>query len=368
MADYMPQPRPVAPGAVFRQAKPQSMRFVTSYSLKDGWRGRPQIAVLQVIPGDVVAGDTRRGVRLIVNEIPYTGPAQAGQSIAGIERIPLPDSRLSQFAPVLPGPQSFVLADRLAFCRFLYLQPLPRGAISDLAARLGARRSSFRWASGSRWRRSIPGRPSLHVTTVTVPLHVTRTPGTIYADRSVSKTARDQSGSALLMVLWLTAALAAIGLAVASNVRGETERTQTSVDDARSYFEARGGIERAALHILWGRNYRDRTAADLLRSGHAIDGSRVPRRRRACRHHPGNLEAEPERIAARGTAATCFWLWELAEDRATDNRRGHRRLAHAGESAAAEPLRRLLFGPVSVFSAAARVFSWRTRNCCWSKE
>jgi general secretion pathway protein K len=57
------------------------------------------------------------------------------------------------------------------------------------------------------------------------------------------------------MVLWLTAALAAIGLTVASTVRGETERTQTAVDDARSWFEARGGIERAALHILWGRNY-----------------------------------------------------------------------------------------------------------------
>jgi general secretion pathway protein K len=57
------------------------------------------------------------------------------------------------------------------------------------------------------------------------------------------------------MVLWLTAALAAIGLTVANSVRGETERTQTSVDDAKSYFEARGAIERAALHLLWGRNY-----------------------------------------------------------------------------------------------------------------
>lgn len=65
----------------------------------------------------------------------------------------------------------------------------------------------------------------------------------------------DQRGSALLMVLWLTAALAAIGVTVASSVRGETERTQTAVDDARSWFEARGAIERAALHILWGQNY-----------------------------------------------------------------------------------------------------------------
>jgi len=58
-------------------------------------------------------------------------------------------------------------------------------------------------------------------------------------------------GSALLTVLWLAAALSAIGLAVANNVRGETERTETGVDDTKAYFIARGAIERAALHILW---------------------------------------------------------------------------------------------------------------------
>jgi general secretion pathway protein K len=57
------------------------------------------------------------------------------------------------------------------------------------------------------------------------------------------------------MVLWLTAALSAVGLAVANNVRGETERTETAIDDARSYFIARGAIEQAALHVLWGRSY-----------------------------------------------------------------------------------------------------------------
>src|SRR5450432_3940300 len=59
-------------------------------------------------------------------------------------------------------------------------------------------------------------------------------------------------GSALLTVLWLTAALSAIGLAVASNVRGETERTATGVDDTKAYFIARGAIERALLHMQWG--------------------------------------------------------------------------------------------------------------------
>jgi type II secretory pathway component PulK len=70
-------------------------------------------------------------------------------------------------------------------------------------------------------------------------------------------------GSALLMVLWLTAALSAVGLAVANNVRGETERTETNVDDARSYFVARGAIERAAMHVLWGTMYFTEDARPL---------------------------------------------------------------------------------------------------------
>jgi general secretion pathway protein K len=65
-----------------------------------------------------------------------------------------------------------------------------------------------------------------------------------------------ERGSALLTVLWLTAALSAIGVAVASNVRGETERTSTAVDDTKAYFAARGALERAALHMIW-RNYTD---------------------------------------------------------------------------------------------------------------
>ena len=65
----------------------------------------------------------------------------------------------------------------------------------------------------------------------------------------------NKKGSALLMVLWLSAALSAVGLAVAGNVRAETERTETNVDDARSYFIARGAIEQAAMHMLWGQEY-----------------------------------------------------------------------------------------------------------------
>ena len=64
-------------------------------------------------------------------------------------------------------------------------------------------------------------------------------------------------GSALLTVLWLTAALSAIGVAVAANVRGETERAGTNVDDAKSFFLASGGIQRAALRMIWGKPFYD---------------------------------------------------------------------------------------------------------------
>lgn len=173
MANYRPQPNSYQQ-VLFFQMEPQAMRFVTSYSLQDGWRGRPQIAVLQVIPGEA-------GVRLIVNETPYTGPDQAGQNIAGVEHEPgAPQTVI--YAPVAAGSQSFVLADRLAYCRFSYLEQrfqepflvwrtaltgplrLPRGVRIEMAP--------LETASSD-----------LHVTTVTVPMNVNRVPGQIYADQ-----------------------------------------------------------------------------------------------------------------------------------------------------------------------------------------
>jgi len=58
-------------------------------------------------------------------------------------------------------------------------------------------------------------------------------------------------GSALLAVLWLSAALAAIAFSLSSTVRGETERASTNVDGARGYYLAAGAIERASLDFLW---------------------------------------------------------------------------------------------------------------------
>lgn len=59
-------------------------------------------------------------------------------------------------------------------------------------------------------------------------------------------------GGALLAVLWLSAALAAIALSLATSVRGETERTATAVDSVRTHYLAAGAIERALLYMEWG--------------------------------------------------------------------------------------------------------------------
>lgn len=63
--------------------------------------------------------------------------------------------------------------------------------------------------------------------------------------------AGEQRGSALLAVLWVSAALAAIGFSLASTVRGETDRTSTSLDGLRAYYLAQGSIYRATYELLW---------------------------------------------------------------------------------------------------------------------
>src|SRR5579884_2110796 len=59
-------------------------------------------------------------------------------------------------------------------------------------------------------------------------------------------------GSALLMVLWATAALAAIALALANTVRAEAERATTGTDSLKAYYLAGGALDRGLLWIEWG--------------------------------------------------------------------------------------------------------------------
>jgi hypothetical protein len=120
IAGFMPV-LAISPGGrrmPFFQGESQAMRFVTTYSLHDASRGVPRILEFQVVPG----GESG-GVRLVVNEIPYTGSYSAGQLIIGALEAQGP---LPAFVPIEVGPQSFVLADKLAACRFQYLEPKPK--------------------------------------------------------------------------------------------------------------------------------------------------------------------------------------------------------------------------------------------------
>lgn len=92
----------------FFQGEPLVMRLVSTFSLQQAWRGHPQILEVFVVPGE-----DYKGVRLLVNEIPYTGAVGAGQFCDGARH----------FAPVAPRSDSFILADKLDHCRFTYLTP-----------------------------------------------------------------------------------------------------------------------------------------------------------------------------------------------------------------------------------------------------
>ncbi len=109
---------PMGKFSVF-EGLPDQMRFVSSYSLAEAARGFPRLLEFKVIPGE-----NNAGVRLVVNERIYGGPFMAGSLCLGIapgpEGAPLP-----QFLPIEIGPASFVLADKLAYCRILYRQTLP---------------------------------------------------------------------------------------------------------------------------------------------------------------------------------------------------------------------------------------------------
>ena len=171
-------PAPDAPGMKipFFEGRAQSMRFVSGYSLGDAARGLPQILEFQVIQGE-----EGRGVRLVVNETVYTGPRSAGAFCLG----PGPDPELGvvtqRFLPISIGPRSFVLADRLAYCRFSFLERARATVLDEW-------RSNWilpdKWPTGIRIEMASletdPG--SLKPVTVTAGVHVDRYPIFDYAD------------------------------------------------------------------------------------------------------------------------------------------------------------------------------------------
>jgi prepilin-type N-terminal cleavage/methylation domain-containing protein len=161
--------------AVLFQGGPQAMWMVSTFSLQQGWRGQPQILQIYVIPGE------ETGVRLVVNEVPYTGAAGAGQYCSGTVTVPGTISRLAQMIPLATTAQTFVLADKLASCHFSYYTPAdalydPPTWRPNWAAKGWPLAVRIEMAPES----ADPSR--LQPITVTAPLHVRRDPDKVYTD------------------------------------------------------------------------------------------------------------------------------------------------------------------------------------------
>jgi hypothetical protein len=165
--------RPAGRFSMF-EGRPNQMRFVSSYSLAEASRGYPRLLEFQVIPGE-----HNQGVRLIVNERIYGGPFMIGSLCTGFA--PVPAGVLPQFTPIEVGPASFVLADRLAYCRILYREALPPPVFENWKP---AWDRPDLLPSGIRIEMAPlqPDSSRLHVLTVTAPVRVTKWVLGPYAD------------------------------------------------------------------------------------------------------------------------------------------------------------------------------------------
>jgi prepilin-type N-terminal cleavage/methylation domain-containing protein len=158
----------------FFEGLPETMRFVSRYSLQEAWRGRERVLEFQVIPGD-----KGQGVRLIVNESLYTGPFSAG--CLGMAPGPSPGLTVPVFRPVEPGPNSFVLADKLAYCRFFYREPAPPPEFERwLPAWTG--RPGWPTAVRIELAQLAPDPARVPLLTMTVPMRVNKQPYEKYAE------------------------------------------------------------------------------------------------------------------------------------------------------------------------------------------
>ena len=156
--------------ALFFEGDSDSMRLVSTFSLHEGDRGLPHILEFHVI-----SGEDGEGVRLVVNERIYAGPSSAGSLCTGIQ----PATQVPQFQPIEVGPMSFVLADKIAYCRFSFKEHLIPPADGQ-------------WVT--HWVRSFLPRAirvemaplaanagRLPLVTFTIPVHITRDPMASYA-------------------------------------------------------------------------------------------------------------------------------------------------------------------------------------------
>jgi prepilin-type N-terminal cleavage/methylation domain-containing protein len=159
--------RSMVPTLLF-QGAPDAMRLASAYSLSEAGRGRPRLLEFKVIPGE-----NAEGVRLVVNERLYAGMGARTSVCTGFALVQ--GATVPLFAPIETGPFSFVLADKLAYCRISYQERRPGPELSRWVPR---------WLHTNAWPVAIrfemqplvASSSTLDLSTITVPLHVTRDP------------------------------------------------------------------------------------------------------------------------------------------------------------------------------------------------
>jgi type II secretory pathway component PulJ len=163
--------------AAFFQGEPAALRMVSAFSLQQGWRGGPQVLELFVIPGD-----DNEGVRLVVNESLYTGYVGAAHFCASVTGDAITGAPMAHFVPVVGGPNSFVLADQLAYCRFTYYYG---GSVQDGKPPMWVATWTFKgWPQAVRIEMAPlhPDPSRIQPITVTAPIYIRRDPEKKYED------------------------------------------------------------------------------------------------------------------------------------------------------------------------------------------
>ncbi len=161
--------------AVMFHGDPMQMRFVSTYSLQEGARGYPKLVEFGVIPGQ-----DGKGVRLIVNELPYAGPASLQGVCVGTQMDPVTNEAGPQFLPVAPRPDSFILADRLAAVRFIYRDTMPPPLLERWTPKWAANKLPTAIRIELVPLEMTPA--NLQVSSTTIPIRITANPMLIYAD------------------------------------------------------------------------------------------------------------------------------------------------------------------------------------------
>lgn len=113
LAEFERPPMASATTVVFFEGLPESMRFVSAYSLEAGPRGGLRMIELQVVPGP-------KGRRVLLNDLAYLGPREAGRFITGAQEEPSTGEMRLFWAPIQALPTSFIIADELESCFFSY--------------------------------------------------------------------------------------------------------------------------------------------------------------------------------------------------------------------------------------------------------